>query len=117
METRRPIRYCIDVQLSHMTIIIESTKRRGDMSSHIFWFLVQAQVHEFLEESTEVPGKLRGVCLWDLEENPHWVELGVGRFALRKLYGRYAKAPDVGLKWLQNKEFENSFLRIFSIIC
>ena len=45
----------------------------------------------------EVSCQLRRIVLRNEEEDPHWMEVGVGRFPLGQLYRGDAKGPDVGL--------------------
>ena len=53
------------------------------ITTHVLWFLVQAQLDELLELFTEVSRELRGVVLGYEEEDPHWVHVRVGRLSFR----------------------------------
>lgn len=75
-------------------IINDSTQK-----PHIFWFFVQTQFHKLLERLRPlIPNKLRRRILRNKKQNPHRMQLSVGRFTICKFYRSDSKAPYVSLK-------------------
>ena len=66
--------------------------------TYVFWILVETSFYELLELFGEGSCELGRVVLRYEEEDPHGVEVGVGRLTLRQLDGRDAQAPHVSLR-------------------
>ena len=69
--------------------------------SYIFWFLVEANVYEFLALFGIVPSQLGRVVFGNEEQDSHGVHLGVGGLPLGQLDGRDAQGPDICLGIIQ----------------
>ena len=65
--------------------------------SYVFGVFVETRLGELLELFRVGSGQFWRVVLWNEEEDPHRMQLRVGRFALGQFDGRDAQRPNVGL--------------------
>jgi len=73
-------------------------QRNNRWYTHVFGVLVETSLDELLELFRVIPGQLRRIVFGYQEEDPHGMQLAVGRLSFRELDRRDAEGPNVSLR-------------------